>query len=193
MRGGLEATAAAWEPVRVAYGWVHQAARLLDNPDGQSGAALRARYQDLLDTMRDGRDAVGALGPAVDHFLKVTASYHPGLFRCYEVADLPRTNNDLEQFFGAARYHERRASGRRQACPTTVVRGQVRLVASAVTRRHAFSPEELRPSDPAAWRRLRRTLDQRHAARRAQLRFRRDPAAYLQALEARLLQPALPS
>ncbi|HWT78832.1 MAG TPA: hypothetical protein VN648_08505, partial [Candidatus Methylomirabilis sp.] len=26
-------------------------------------------------------------------FLKVTRSYWPGLFRCYDAADLPRTNN----------------------------------------------------------------------------------------------------
>ena len=186
-------TAAAWAPVRTAYGWVHRAAHLLENPDGQPGAEVRARYDALLATMRAERDDLGPLAPAVDHFLKVTASYQPGLFHCYDAADLPRTNNDLEQFFGAARYHERRASGRRQASPTTVVRGQVRLLAAAATRRRAFSPGELRPSDPAAWRRLRQALDQRHAARRAQLRFRSDPDAYLAALEARLLKPALPS
>ena len=51
----------------------------------------------------------GALG----RFRKVTRSYWSGLFHCYDVADLPRTNNDLEQLFGAHRYHERRSSGRK--------------------------------------------------------------------------------
>jgi hypothetical protein len=36
----------------------------------------------------------------MDHFRKVTRSYRPRLFGCYDVAGLPRTNNDLEQFFG---------------------------------------------------------------------------------------------
>jgi hypothetical protein len=193
VRRGLEATGAAWDPLRLVYGWVHEAAALLGNPERQPAAAVRARYEALLATMDAGRDDLGALAPAVDHFLKVTASYRPGLFHCYDVADLPRTNNDLEHFFGAARYHERRATGRKQACPTTVVRGQVRLVASAATRQHHFCPDDLRPSNPAAWRRLRQALDQRHAARRAQLRFRRNPDAYLATLEARLLKPALPS
>ena len=67
--------------------------------------------------------AAGRLAPAVGHFVKVTRSYWPGLFACYDTADLPRTNNDLEQFFGAHRYHERRASGRKTACAGTVVRG----------------------------------------------------------------------
>src|SRR5262249_52409471 len=34
---------------------------------------------------------------------RVSRSYWPGLFACYEVADLPRTNNDLEHFFGSHR------------------------------------------------------------------------------------------
>jgi len=32
------------------------------------------------------------------HFQKVTRSYWPGLFHCYHLSDVPRTNNDLEQF-----------------------------------------------------------------------------------------------
>jgi hypothetical protein len=32
----------------------------------------------------------------VDHFLRVSRSYWPGLFHCYDVEDLPRTNNDLD-------------------------------------------------------------------------------------------------
>ena len=32
----------------------------------------------------------------MDHFLKVFRSYWPGLFHCYDVEDLPRTNNDLD-------------------------------------------------------------------------------------------------
>ena len=89
------------------------------------------------------------------HFRKVTRSYWPGLFRCYDVADLPRTNNDLEQFFGSYRYHERRASGRKVAWPGTVVRGSVRLVAAAATRLRPIEGADLVPSDLAAWRELR--------------------------------------
>lgn len=59
---------------------------------------------------------------------------------------------------------------------------------------HAVSSEAPRPADAAAWRRLRETLDQRHAARCAQLRFRRDaepsPAP---PPEAGLLRPVMPA
>ncbi len=138
------------------------------------------------------RDTLGTLAPAVDQFLKVTASYWPGLFHCYDVPDLPRTNNDLEHFFGAARYHERRATGRKGAAPGLVVRGAVRLVASAATRLRRFDAAELRPADLAGWHALRQRLATRQAARCAQLRFRKDPDAYLRALEQQLSQSALP-
>ncbi len=142
--------------------------------------------------MTAGRDTLGTLAPAVDQFLKVTASYAPQLFHCYDVADLPRTNNDLEQSFGAARYHERRATGRKGASPSLVVRGAVRLVAAAATRLRRFDATELRPADLERWRELRGQLAGRQAARRALRRFRRDPDAYLAALEAALPARAAP-
>jgi hypothetical protein len=138
------------------------------------------------------RDTLGALAPAVGQFRKVTASYWPGLFHCYDGPDLPRTNNDLEHFFGSARYHERRATGRKGASPGLVVRGAVRLVAAVTTRLQRFDAPDLQPPDLARWRQLRRQLTARQAARCAQRRFRRDPDTYLTALEQRLSQPALP-
>ena len=135
----------------------------------------------------------GPLAPALAHFAKVTASYWPGLFPCYNVPDLPRTNNDLEQYFGAARHLERRATGRKSASPALVVRGAVRVVALLATRQQIMSADDRRPHDLAAWKVLRQRLDDRHRARRAQAQFRRDPTHYLAAVEAQLLKPALPS
>ena len=190
---GLAATADQWPALRTAYGWVHQAAHLLANPEEQPGDAVRADYQTLLATMTAQRETLGALAPAVDQFQKVTASYWPGLFHCYDVPDLPRTNNELEQYFGSARYHERRASGRKGASPGLVVRGAVRVVAAVATRDHGFDEVTLRPTDLAAWQALRQHLATRQAARGAQRRFRRDPDAYLAALEEALLRVSLPA
>jgi hypothetical protein len=83
-----------WPSVRTAYGWVHQAARLLENEGEFAGSEVRRRMEDLLAEMRDGQASVGPLHPAVAHFLKVSASYWPGLSHCYDVPGLPRTNND---------------------------------------------------------------------------------------------------
>ena len=54
-------------------------------------------YRGLLAEMGRERATAGTLAPAVEHFRTVTQSYWLGLFQCYQVAELPRTNNDLEQ------------------------------------------------------------------------------------------------
>jgi hypothetical protein len=45
---GLEATAASWPEVRVAFGWVHRAAAILRNTEGLDAAAVRRRYRGLV-------------------------------------------------------------------------------------------------------------------------------------------------
>jgi hypothetical protein len=189
---GLAGTAAHWPELQRAYDWVHRAAAILENTAGRDGTGVRQCYDELLADIAAGRETLATLGPAVAHFLKVTASYQPGLFHCYDVPDLPRTNNDLEHYFGTARYQERRATGRKQAMPGLVIRGAVRMVASLATRAEPFSAADLRPTDCAQWRQLRSTVDARHEARRAQRRFRRQPDAYLAQLEKVLLQSSLP-
>jgi hypothetical protein len=189
---GLTATASLWPDIQAAYAWVRQAAHVLANDAGHAAATVRQAYADLVADMVQHRQAAGSLASVVDHFLKVTASYWPGLFHCYEVPDLPRTNNDLEQYFGTARQHERRATGRKGAAAGLVVRGAVRVVAAVATRQHPFSAADLRPADLARWRALRQALEYRHEARRAQRRFRQNPAAYLTQLEDLLLQLSLP-
>jgi hypothetical protein len=189
---GLEATAASWPDVRSAYDRVDRAASILTNAVGLDAAGVRARYEDLIAEMTREAGAAGSLREAVGHFLKVTRSYWPGPFARYDAADLPRTNNDLERFFGSYRYHERRASGRKAASPGTVVRGSVRLLAAAATRLRPVDGAELAPSDPASWRLLRGSLDGRQATRTLGRRFRREPAAYLHSLEEALIKKVLP-
>jgi hypothetical protein len=190
---GLAATDAMWPAIRTAYGWVHRAAHLLANDDEAPGSEVRRRMDDLLAEMRDDQATVGTLQPAVAHFLKVSASYWPGLFHCYDIDGLPRTNNGQEQYFGSARYQQRRASGRIHASAATVVRGSVRVLAATASRLHLFGEYELRHPNLARWADLRRSLELRQEARRQQRRFRKDPTAYLAMLESRLLQPSLPS
>ena len=190
---GLAATDGMWPTIRIAYDWVHRAARLLENEDALTGGEVRRRMDDLLAEMRDGQATVGALQPAVAHFLKVSASSWPGLFHCYDVDGLPRTNNGQEQFFGSVRYHHRRASGRIRASAGTVVRGSVRALASTASRLHLFGEYELRHPNPERWAALRHSLDLRQEARRQQGRFRKDPVAYLASLETLLLKSSLPS
>jgi hypothetical protein len=162
---------------------VRQAARVLDNGEGDPGAAVQARMEAVLTSMRACRPSMGELAAAMEHFEQVTRRYWPGLFHCYEVEGLPRTNNDLEQCFGRVRHRERRATGRKKASATLVVRGAVRLPASLGTPTEGWSAADLRPHDLSAWRRLRKELARKHRAQRAQRRFRRTGSAFLAHLE----------
>ena len=139
------------------------------------------------------RTKAGPLAAAVEHFHKVTRSYRPGLFHCYAVADLPRTNNGLEQLFGSYRRHERRATGRKANSSATVLRGSVRLTAGLATRLRRQDASDLAAADRRRWREVRASLERRRHARVLRARFRRDPAAYLSRLEQLLRQPALPA
>jgi len=181
-----------WGPVRRGFRWAHAAARILKNEAGLPGARVRRRLGGLLGAIRRHRPAAGKLAAATGHFLKVTTSYWPGLFHCYDVPDLPRTNNDLEHLFGSTRHHERRCTGRKAASPAMVLRGPVRLIAATATRLHPPTGPDLAPADVGAWRKLRAELDDRREARKQRGRFRRDPAAYLQRLEVQLRQTTLP-
>jgi hypothetical protein len=194
LRRGLEETAALWPAVREAYKWVKRVARILKNEEGLPAKKVRRRLVQLLVRMR--RAAATACEPLVRdglrHFAKVSKSYWPGLFRCYDAADLPRTNNDLEHTFGSHRYHERRSSGRRRASPGLVVMGSARLVSGLVTRLRPEEGLQLSPGYVARWRELRAELERRRESRRKQRRFRHDPAAYLAKLEQQCLQLTLP-
>jgi hypothetical protein len=131
---------------------------------------------------------VGALALAVGHFLKVSRSDWPGLFHCYAVADLPRTNNALVQLLGSYRHHERRVSGRKVASPALVLRGSARIPAAVVTRQRPERIEELRGADRVRWAELRATSTECRQRRIERRRFRRDPEGYLRQLNAELTQ-----
>ena len=138
------------------------------------------------------RRQAGELEEALAHFIKVSRSYWPGLFYCYDDSDLPRTNNALEQQFGSYRWHERRITGRKTASPAMVQRGQVRILASTATRARHFSANDLSACDHHAWTRLRAQLDARREKQKQRTRFRRNPQAFLTQLEQQLLQLTLP-
>jgi len=164
---------------------------VLANADGADAATVASVYRAVLaEVLTYQADPV--LAPWATHFYHVTMSYWRGLFHCYDWPAIPRTNNDVEQYFGTARHHERRATGHKSPTAAVAVRGAVRVVTAVASQGAPLTARELHLRDVAAWRRLRAELERRHERRRAQRRFRRDPAAYLTALEAQLLRDSLP-
>lgn len=170
---------------------MHRAAHILGNAASEDATKVQRRFDGLVAAMARHRASAGDLAGAVGHFCKVTRSYRPGLFHCYAVPDLPRTDNGLEQLFGSQRYHERRATGRKMASPAIVLRGEVRVIAATATRLHSPTADELGRVDKQRWRDLRRRLEPRRMARTLRTRFRRDPKAYLAELKQKACQPAL--
>jgi len=166
---------------------VVRAAQILANHAQADGATVTDAYRALL-TDLFAHQTTPARAPLVTHVYNVTMRYWRGLFWWYDLRDMPRTNTDLEQYFGAARYHERRATGRKRPPAGVEVRGAVRVVAAVATRLTPIAPETLPPQEVDRGRRLRRALEARQEARRMQRRFRRDPRAYLARLEQQLLQ-----
>jgi hypothetical protein len=191
--GGLEATAALWPALQLVFAWVWKAGHILGEKGASTATQAQQQLGGLLGAMKRGAVSAGPLAAGVRHFIKVSRSYWVGLFHCYEVADLPRTNNDLEQFFGRHRYHERRASGRKVASPGLVLRGEARLLAAAATRGRSYTAQELAQADPQRRKHLRERLEKRRLRRVRRRQFRRDPQAYLRDLEEKLLKLTLPA
>jgi hypothetical protein len=139
---GLEATEASWPEIRMAFGWARRLAAVLANKKGLDAATVRRRYRGVIAASARHRGKLGTLTEAFDHFRKVTRSCWPGLLRCYGVADLPRTNNDLEQFFGSYRYHEQLDPVAAQLAGQT--RG-ARALGEAAENQHQLHRPALRP------------------------------------------------
>jgi hypothetical protein len=190
----LAATAELWPRLVAIFAWIGQAAAMVDNPLQQSGAIVRAQYQALLERLSAhlSTPAGESIRAWASHFLKITSNYWPGLFHCYDVAGLPRTDNDLEHLFGRLRHQERRITGRKVATPALIVRGSARVLSAVLSWLQPMSPAQLGQVDPALWREERRQLGKLRQARVLQRRFRRHPEPYLAALEERLVKLSLP-
>ena len=188
----MAATAPLWPERVIGHGWLTEAAQILANADGADRATVEARYAVLLADLQEEAAPSALLQTWAEQFLKVTASYGPSLFNCYDVPGLPRTNNDLEQLFGSLRHQLRRTTGQKNAPASLVVCGATRLPAAVASQTHTFTAAELATANLQQWRTVRARLAQRRYPRMLGRRFRQNPDAYLQALEERLVKLSLP-
>lgn len=172
--------------------WIHQAVTILDNEERLPRTFVQQRFGAWMIFMSDHKEQLGSLADSIPHLLKITRSYWSGLFHCYQVENLPKTNNDLEQVFGSFRHHTRRTTGRKKAPASMLIRGESRLIAAVVTRIKTFTATDLATVDLGAWRHQRSHLESLRQTRLQQRRFRRDPDNYLLELETKLIQSILP-
>lgn len=133
------------------------------------------------------------LHPAVAHLGTVLRRLGDGLYHCYDVPGLPRTNNDLEHFYRQVKAGERRITGRKRADSFVVRVGGFAVYAAAA--KHEAEGTLLRQLTgvPAAeWQAERAVLRANQARQTTMHRFRLRRDAYLADLEARWDQLASP-
>lgn len=181
-----------WPSIRIAFNWVHQMARVLKNEANLDGAQVRQRLGGMMGAISRWKSNTGELESGIAHLLKVTRSYWKGLFHCYDIEGLPKTNNDLEHAFGQWRHHQRRCTGRKVAPRTSVIRGRVQLMSALATRQRSFNADDLALASHHQWRQVRQQLEQQRQKRLQQRRFRRSPTTFLAELEQKFIQLTLP-
>jgi hypothetical protein len=109
--------------------------------------------------------------------IKMTHSYWDGLFACFANPLIPRTNNDLEQFFRALKSGHRRVTGRMSWDDYIIRIGEFAVfdlkqdISQLTKRIQTVSYEELAE--------VRKLWDKRVENSRRQGRFRKDPKQYL--------------
>jgi hypothetical protein len=116
-----------------------------------------------------------------------------GLYHCYNVPGLPRTDNALEQFYRRVKTEQRRITGRKRADAFVVRVGGFAVYATAASGTTESVIRAHLASVPAIeWQRQRVHLRQTQARQTKMRRFRLRRAAYLSDLEARWTALSLP-
>ena len=90
-----------YSELRQAADWLEQIADLLD-PDGKtnrSGDQVQQELSDFLEDINQQSQMTPRLSNFCQKIIKTTSNYSPGLFHCYDIPSLPRTNNDRESEF----------------------------------------------------------------------------------------------
>jgi len=87
-----------------------------------NAAHVAGQLRDYLDTVRRWPQATPTLAQFARHLDTVSRSYGSGLFHCYEVPGLPRTNNELESCFRDTRRRLLRITGQKGLTQRTLQR-----------------------------------------------------------------------
>jgi hypothetical protein len=184
------------ECVRRMHGWVVEAEGLLSGSWAGEGekvtnAGVALRFDAWVATLKEevsGQHLTETEQRCLRHFLHVTASLRPQLIECYDVAGLPRTNNDMEGFIRAIKTRYRRVSGRknwnryllRYGRRVAYYEAQVRSMGGEAGVNTAVGQVT-----PKQWRDGRAQQRARQEDQLKQYRFRHKRATFLQGLEAR--------
>ncbi|MBU0495490.1 MAG: transposase [Chloroflexi bacterium] len=101
LQAALPSFATAYRDLQQGATWLQDISRILEPPDDTppTGVQVAQRLRAYLDDLLKLADLPPRLDAFRRHLDKVSTSYWPGLFHCYDLEGLPRTNNDLESHF----------------------------------------------------------------------------------------------
>jgi hypothetical protein len=117
---------------------------------------VAGQLREYLDTVRRWPEATPTLYQFGRHLDKVSQSYWPGLFHCYAVPGLPRTNNELESRFRDTRRRLLRTTGQKGLTPRTLQRqGAWEILARPPTEAQTLAALRHTPAEDVAQERQR--------------------------------------
>jgi len=97
----LQSLQASYQLLCEATAWLQQIAALLE-PEGKplrTGQQVQQELLAFLQELQQTHPPDPFLRKTLISIRKTTLRYAPGLFHCYDIPDLPRTNNDRESQF----------------------------------------------------------------------------------------------
>ena len=152
------------------------------SPDTPLSSTVRAKLDAYLEQLRRRTDLDASLLAFRGHLLRLTERYAPGLFHCYDIPGLPRTNNDLESLFGRVRRQTLLTSGPYHARQRLHEEGAWLLF--DIVRNEHEQVERLQCVSLEEWRQERQRIREHQASFTDDRRFRLQPSKYLAVLEA---------
>ena len=172
------------------YNWVLDISDILDKrlpepgvelPDKPLSATVQAELEAYLTHLEKRSDLNPTLLAFRRHLRRLTERYAPGLFHCYDIPGLPRTNNDTESLFGRVRRQTKRTSGAYHAKQR--LREQGAWLLFDLTGNEDKQLQRLKRVPLAEWRDERQRLQSHLVSFSDDRRFRKQPVAYLEQLE----------
>ena len=124
LRSSLFHFAQTYKAFQQGAAWLRDIAYILEPTPTQAprGEQVAEQLRGYLDTMLHLPHVTPALYEFRLHLDKVSRSYWPGLFHCYDVPGLPRTNNELESRFRDTQRRLLRTTGQKGLTQRTLQR-----------------------------------------------------------------------
>jgi hypothetical protein len=170
LQAALSPLAQTYQELRQGAAWLRDMADILEPSPAQPPSAVHVAGQlrGYLDTVLRLPDVTPTLYAFGLHLDKVSRSYWPGLFHCYDVPCVPRTNNELESHFRDTGRRLLRTTGQQGLTQRTLQRqGAWELLSRPPTEAQLLGAVCQTPTEDLAQER------QRFAAQRQRFRLQR--------------------